>query len=276
MNKTLDRYAVFGNPIAHSKSPLLHKAFADETRQELIYTAELVDVEEFSTTTSRFFSDGGKGLNITVPFKGDAFSYAKKLTPRAQRAGAVNTLFLDDEHNIVGDNTDGVGLVNDITKNQQWLIKGKKLLIVGAGGAVRGVLEPLIQQQPESITIVNRTPEKATALAKEFADIFPIQSCSFSDLDKYSFDVIINGTSASLSGELPPLPASIITSNTCCYDMMYSKALTPFLNWAKQKGAEKLSDGLGMLVCQGAESFYIWRQLHPDTRSVIAQLREQL
>jgi shikimate dehydrogenase len=276
MNGAIDRYAVFGNPIAHSKSPILHKAFAAETQQQLIYDSQCVGVDQFTDVANAFFANGGLGLNITVPFKMDAFNYAKTLTPRAKRAGAVNTLFLDHNKNIIGDNTDGVGLVNDMTHNLMWSLKDKTILIVGAGGAVRGVLEPFIEQEPKSITIVNRTLEKAVSLSQEFNDVFPIDTCSFSDLENKSFDIIINGTSASLTGDLPPLPNNIILSDAYCYDMMYSKELTPFLKWAKQHGCKKLSDGLGMLVCQGAESFFIWRKVKPYTVDVIKHVRKML
>jgi len=276
MNNSMDRYAVFGNPIAHSKSPILHKAFAEETHQRLVYTSQCVDVSLFIDAANTFFANEGLGLNITVPFKTDAFNFANKLTSRAKRAGAVNTLFLDDNKNIIGDNTDGVGLVNDITENLLWSLKDKDILIVGAGGAVRGILEPFIGQHPKSITLVNRTVKKAVSLSQEFSDIFPIEACSFSGLGNKSFDIIINGTSASLTGDLPPLPSSVIHSDSNCYDMMYSKELTPFLKWAQQNGCKNTSDGLGMLVCQGAESFFIWRKIKPSTTELIKKLRKIL
>lgn len=276
MKTAIDRYAVFGNPIAHSKSPLLHKAFASETQQQLYYDSQCVETDQFISAADAFFSEGGLGLNITVPFKTDAFNYAKDLTSRAKRAGAVNTLFLDKNNAIIGDNTDGIGLVNDITLNLNWVLNDKHILIVGAGGAVRGVLEPLIKQRPQSITIVNRTLEKAVSLSQEFSDLFPIDICSLSDLANKPFDIIINGTSASLSGDVPPLPTSIIRSNTYCYDMMYSKKLTPFLKWSKDNGCKEVSDGLGMLVCQGAESFFIWRGIKPSTADVIKKIRNSL
>lgn len=275
MTSTTDHYAVFGNPISHSKSPILHKAFADENKQNLVYEAQCVDEDKFRLAADKFFAEGGLGLNITVPFKTDAYHYANRLSSRAKRAGAVNTLFLEGNH-IVGDNTDGAGLVTDITQNLSWSIKDSDVLIVGAGGAVRGVLEPLIEQEPKSITIVNRTIEKANLLAEEFNDLYKIKVCSFSELEKQTFDLIINGTSASLSGDLPPLPNNLIQNNTHCYDMMYARDLTPFLAWAKTLGSQFLSDGLGMLVCQGAESFFIWRGIRPSTKKVINNLRNSL
>jgi len=277
---TTDRYCVFGNPIAHSKSPLLHSEFAKQTKQNLSYTAQCVDVDNFSSAAKKFFADGGKGLNITVPFKHDAFDFAAGLTERAKRAGAVNTLFLNKDNHIIGDNTDGIGLVTDITQHLKWTIQSKNILIIGAGGAVCGIIEPFIKESPNSITIVNRTKEKAQQLANDFSDIFSIDSCSYSELSDRSnpvaFDIIINGSSASLSGELPPLPNNIISRYSCCYDMMYVKELTPFLIWAKDKSARSISDGLGMLVCQGAESFSIWRGVQPETSSVIQHIRSIL
>jgi shikimate dehydrogenase len=271
---SLDHYAVFGNPIAHSKSPMLQTAFAEQTQQNIFYDAQCV--EHFSVAAKDFFAQGGKGLNITVPFKEDAFQFADRLTDRAKRAGAVNTLFLDKNNNVVGDTTDGVGMVSDIKTNLGWGIQQKNILLLGAGGAVRGVIEPLINEQPFSITIANRTVEKATTLADNFSDLFSIDACSFTELKGSLFDIIINGTSASLSGEIPPLPEAIFHKGSCCYDMMYNQELTPFLKWSKQKGAGQVSDGLGMLVCQGAESFFIWRGVKPDTLPVIELLRKQL
>ena len=273
---TIECYKVFGNPIAHSKSPFLHMIFAEQTRQHIVYEAQCVHPEKFTEAADLFFSEGGKGLNITVPFKINAFRYAKKLTARAKRAGAVNTLFIDDYGDIIGDNTDGVGMVKDMNNNLHWSLTDKRVLLLGAGGAIRGVLEPIINESPESITIANRTVAKAESLAMDFSDIFTINSCSFEGLADLTFDIIINATSASLSGELPSLPDGIVTKNGFCYDMMYSKEYTPFLKWAQQQGVSQLSDGLGMLVCQGAESFFIWRGLQPETSYVIEKLRETL
>lgn len=273
---TVDQYAVFGNPIAHSKSPQLHAAFAKATQQNIQYTAECVAPDRFTQSANNFFQRGGKGLNITVPFKLDAFNYAHQLSERARRAGAVNTLSIDSAGVVTGDNTDGIGMVTDITQNLDWSIKNKRVLLVGAGGAVRGVIGPLLSEHPASITLVNRTSAKAQQLADDFADLFVINACGFDELTAEPFDLIINGTSASLSGDLPPLSPSIIQPNSCCYDMMYSKTLTPFLVWCQNQGAQQLSDGLGMLVCQGAESFFIWRGLHPQTQPVIQLLRKAL
>jgi len=274
-DKTIDRYAVIGNPIAHSKSPSIHAEFAKLTGETLSYTAELVELGEVKSFIDNFSNENGKGLNITVPFKQDAFQLATQLSERAQRAGAVNTLHI--KNNIIfGDTTDGVGLLNDLTKNHQVELNNKNILIVGAGGAVRGVLEPLLLESPASLTICNRTVEKAQQLATDFKSFGNINACGFADLNGKEFDVIINGTSASLSGDLPPLPDNLFRKNACAYDMMYAAKPTPFMQWASEQGAENCYDGLGMLVEQAAESFYIWRKKRPETQSVIEKLRKEI
>ena len=272
-----DKYAVFGNPIDHSKSPDIHRQFAEQTGQALSYEKQLVDPQGFEAAADAFFAGGGKGLNITVPFKQDAYAYVARTTPRARRAGAVNTLSKEADGTILGDTTDGVGLVTDIKHNLGWQIRHKKVLILGAGGAVRGVLEPLLEEQPQHIIIANRTVDKALQLAKGFAEFGYLLGCGFDMLDEQQFDVIINGTSASLQGELPPLPDSLINSDgsTVCYDMLYGAEPTPFMQWAAERGA-KVSDGLGMLVGQAAESFALWRGVRPQTAPVINSLRAKL
>lgn len=272
---TPDRYAVIGNPIAHSKSPQIHTAFAEQTGEQLIYTAELVEVGAVENFVKHFAANNGKGLNVTVPFKQDAFQIATELSPRAQRAGAVNTLKLQGEV-IYGDTTDGVGLLNDLTNNHLLELKNKRILIVGAGGAVRGVLEPLLLSQPQQLVIANRTLSKAQQLAQDFSSFGAISASSFEAVAGQQFDLVINGTSASLAGELPPLPEQLFTAQSCAYDMMYGAQPTAFLSWAAQQGAVHCYDGLGMLVEQAAESFYIWRKKRPETRGVIEQLRSQL
>jgi shikimate dehydrogenase len=272
---TTDRYAVIGNPIAHSKSPQIHQAFAQQTGDQLVYTAELVELGGVEAFVKDFAANNGKGLNVTVPFKQDAFQIATELSPRAQRAGAVNTLKLHGDI-IYGDTTDGVGLLNDLTQNHQIQLKDKRILIVGAGGAVRGVLEPLLLATPQQLVIANRTLSKAEQLAQDFASFGAISASSFAALAGERFDLVINGTSASLAGELPPLPEQLFAAEACAYDMMYGAEPTAFLNWAAQQGAEDCYDGLGMLVEQAAESFYIWRKKRPETRGVIEQLRSQL
>lgn len=274
MNTCADRYAVFGNPISHSKSPLLHEAFAKQTQQNISYVTQCVDIDGFTVAADHFFNHGGKGLNITVPFKMDAFNYAHQLTDRAKKAGAVNTLY-PKEGKIIGDNTDGIGLVNDIRHNLQWNLRGKRILILGAGGAVRGILEPLLNEKPHSIVVANRTVEKANTLADIFSTLGNITGCGFDELNT-TFDVIINGTSASLKGALPPLNYSILDDQGACYDLMYAKSATAFMQWAVEAGASHVADGLGMLVCQGAESFYLWRDVHPETHSIITSLRTSL
>ena len=270
-----DRYAVIGNPVAHSKSPFIHAEFASQTGQQLSYTAELVEIGGVANFVEQFAQQNGKGLNVTVPFKLDAFQLATRLSERAQRAGAVNTLLIQGNE-IYADTTDGIGLLNDLTKNHQQTLKHKRILIVGAGGAVRGVLEPLLLEAPESLTIVNRTVSKAEQLAKDFSDFGNIIACDFNQLEGKQYDLIINGTSASLSGELPPLPDNLFSENALAYDMMYGAQPTPFMLWAKQQGASQVHDGLGMLVEQAAESFYIWRKKRPETRGIIKKLREQI
>ena len=272
-----DKYAVFGNPIDHSKSPEIHRQFAEQTGQALSYEKQLVDPQGFEAAADAFFAGGGKGLNITVPFKQDAYAYVARTTPRARRAGAVNTLSLEADGTILGDTPDGVGLVSDIKHNLGWQIRHKKVLILGAGGAVRGVLEPLLEEQPQHIIIANRTVDKALQLAKGFAEFGYLLGCGFDMLDEQQFDVIINGTSASLQGELPPLPDSLINADgsTVCYDMLYGAEPTPFMQWAAERGA-KVSDGLGMLVGQAAESFALWRGVRPQTAPVINSLRAKL
>ncbi|BCD96988.1 shikimate dehydrogenase [Marinagarivorans cellulosilyticus] len=271
-----DRYAVVGNPIAHSKSPAIHTLFAKQTQQKLSYEKILIELGHFEKDVKRFFTSGGKGLNVTVPFKENAFTFPDQLTPRAQLAGAVNTLIQQTDGSILGDTTDGAGLINDLQRNC-FLLKNAKILVLGAGGAVRGILEPLLAQQPKEVVIANRTVAKAQMLADIFDNYGNIRACGFDDLTGYEFDTVINGTSASLAGELPPVPESIFANNknTGAYDMMYSKKLTPFLLWAKQQNVSLLTDGLGMLVGQAAESFQLWRGVMPDITPVIDALRNQ-
>lgn len=272
----VDQYRVYGNPIAQSKSPSIHQQFANQTGETLNYEKQLVAETAFSETAEQFFSEGGCGLNITVPFKLDAFEFANQLTERAQTAGAVNTLKRLDDGTILGDNTDGQGLVSDITDHLGWSLTDKNVLILGAGGAVRGVLQPLLEQSPTRVVIANRTVAKALSLVKVFRSFGKVQACGFKDLEGQKFDVVINGTSASLAGDLPPLPDSLLTENACCYDMMYGAEPTVFMQWAEQHGAHNIADGLGMLVGQAAESFQLWRNKKPDVASVIESLRKQL
>jgi shikimate dehydrogenase len=273
MTDSIDHYAVFGNPIKHSKSPQIHALFARQTDQSLIYTAELAEAGQFEKAVKNFLGQNGKGLNITVPFKEDAWKIADHHSERARRAGAVNTLKLEPDGHLYGDTTDGVGLVRDLGHNHDIDITGKSILIIGAGGAVRGVLEALLEQQPASLLITNRTREKAVQLAKDFADLGNVSACGLDEIDGASFDIVINGTSASLKGDLPPLPGTIFKENGCSYDMMYAAKATPFMRWSADNGAANIYDGLGMLVEQAAESFFIWRGIKPETAPVIKQIR---
>lgn len=270
-----DRYAVIGNPVAHSKSPEIHARFAAQTGQHLIYERLLAPLDGFAATVRDFIAQGGKGLNVTVPFKLGAFEIATTQTERAQQAGAVNTLRFDGE-TILGDNTDGVGLVNDIVANAGTPLKRKRILLLGAGGAVRGVIQPLLDQGPAELVIANRTFGKAVELAKLFSTgtAAPVRAASFIDL-RDAFDLVINGTSAGLTDDMPEVPASIFALGTLAYDMVYGKQPTRFLRFAQGQGAS-VRDGLGMLVEQAAESFFVWRGVRPATRPVLEALRATL
>lgn len=266
-----DRYAVFGHPIAHSKSPQIHAAFARQTAQDMTYEAILAPIEGFADSVAAFVAAGGRGANVTVPFKEEACRLADRLSPRARRAGAVNTLAFDSD-GIFGDNTDGAGLVADLTRNLRCSLAGKRILLLGAGGAARGVIEPLLEQQPTALVIANRTVSRAQELAELFDAMNRrgVTACSFDAADG-RFDLVINATAASLAGELPPLSPRIFGAGTLAYDMMYGRD-TPFLSFARQHGAAT-ADGLGMLVEQAAEAFALWRGVRPDTAPVIASLR---
>ena len=274
----IDRYAVMGNPIAHSKSPLIHKMFAQQTEQTLQYEAILVGTQEgeFVQAVQAFQAAGGKGLNITVPFKPAAWALADQRSKRAERAVAVNTLWFDEQGRRIGENTDGIGLVRDLIQNHDGRIEGQRVLILGAGGAVRGVLEPLLAAAPIQCVIANRTVSKAESLARSFAAFSNITASSYEALQGQTYDLIINGTSASLQGELPPLPENLLAPGCWCYDMMYANTATPFMQWAQSQGASRTLDGLGMLVEQAAESFYLWRGVRPETVAVIQQIRDSL
>lgn len=272
----MDRYSVFGNPVKQSRSPWIHTRFAQQTGQQLVYTAEEIPLDDFESRVKSFFASGGKGLNVTVPFKENAWTLAEVRSAAAQLAGAVNTLYQNAEGRLLGDNTDGTGMLRDIVSNHGGSIVGKKVLIVGAGGAVRGVLPRLLVEKPASVSIVNRTASRAQTLVDLFSSTGQMQAFGFDQLQGHSFDLIINGTSAGLAGELPPLPGSIVGPEAWCYDMIYGRGDTLFQSWAKSHGALKALNGVGMLVEQAAESFYLWRGVRPETASVIAALRAEL
>ncbi len=279
LDTSINNYAVFGNPIKHSKSPQIHSLFARQVGISLNYQAIEVPLENFSEYVKSFSSQKGKGLNITVPFKEEAFSLCDTLTQRAKSSGSVNTIWFDEHKNIHGDTTDGKGLINDLTINHGIDISSKSVLILGAGGSVKAILEPLFAQKPDQIVIANRTVSRAEQLAEKFSDQGNIEAYSYAELSsdlfaKCSYDLIINATSLSLAGELPPIPATVIKNNTCCYDLMYSDTETIFMKWATEQGTLKVIDGLGMLVEQAAESFFIWHDVKPDTAAVIKTLRE--
>ena len=272
----MDQYRVFGNPIKQSRSPFIHQFFAKATDQQLNYQSELVALDGFDEKIKRFMSEQGKGANITVPFKEQALAICDQLSERARLAGAVNTLsFIDGQ--ILGDNTDGLGLVQDLQRNNVKL-KNSRILLLGAGGAAKGVILPLLEHHPQMIVVANRTVSKAESICKQFnvnKNNSKLTACGFDDVVN-DFDIIINATSASLSGQVPSIPAHIINADVVCYDMVYGRELTPFLMWAKEQGADNLIDGLGMLVGQAAESFAIWRGVTPEVELVMTSLRKSL
>ncbi len=271
----LDLYAVIGNPVSHSKSPLIHTAFAQQTNQSMQYDARLAPLDGFMLAVENFRQQGGKGLNITVPFKLEAHDLSTHLTERAKIAQAVNTLKFENDE-ILGDNTDGTGLIRDIGSNLGLSITAKRILLLGAGGASRGVILPLLQQNPALLVIANRTPHKAKALQQQFISHGHIVAGDFMAFSDEKFDIIINATSASLHNTLPEISASVFSHAELVYDMMYSRELTGFLKFAQQNGAQQLADGIGMLVEQAAESFFIWRGINPQTKPVITMLKSHM
>ncbi|MBX5460516.1 MAG: shikimate dehydrogenase [Steroidobacteraceae bacterium] len=276
MNAEPDQYGVIGHPVAHSWSPFIHGLFARQTGEAVLYRLHDVAPADFRNYVLDFFSRGGRGLNVTVPHKVAAAELANELTPRAQRAGAVNTLALERDNRLLGDNTDGAGLVHDLRDNLGIDVRRRRVLLVGAGGATRGVLAPLLVLQPAELVVANRTPERAASLVADFADLGPIRGGGFGDIGGDPYDLVINATSASLSGELPAIPPSVIGAGTVCYDMAYSRNATPFLKWAQEHGCARAVQGWGMLVEQAAESFHLWRGVRPQTAPVLAALQERL
>lgn len=268
-----DRYAVLGSPVAHSLSPQIHTLFAAQTHQDLTYEKIEAPREGFIASVQHFIQNFGKGLNITLPFKEEAWLFATQKTERAEEARAVNTLTFEND-TILGDNTDGEGFIRDLTQNHLYSLKGKQILLLSAGGAARGIMGPILRENPESLCLCNRTLMRAQSLVSHFslkARSSVLQSTDYSTLTG-RFDLIINATSASVQGTLPPLSPHIV-QGTFCYDLMYSNVPTAFIQWAKQNNALYTSDGLGMLVEQAASAFYLWRGIHPDTSPVLAILQ---
>jgi len=268
------RYAVMGNPVAHSKSPQIHQQFARQFGHRIEYLAIQVDPGGFAQAVEQFRAAGGSGLNVTVPFKLDAFKLADRRSDRAELAGAANTLKFEADGQILGDNTDGIGLVHDIALNLGIAFKDKQVLILGAGGAVRGVLGPVLKHRPARVVIANRTVAKARDIAEAFRNQGTLEVCTFDNLRGKHFDIVINGTSSSLQDDLPPLPETLYARDALAYDMMYGERATPFMEWSALHDAARVSDGLGMLVEQAAESYLVWRGVRPDTKPVIAALRK--
>jgi len=272
----MDRYCVFGNPIAHSKSPEIHAAFAAQTGQDLAYERRLAPLDGFADAVQAFIAEGGKGANVTVPFKLEAVKLAQALTVRARAAGAVNTLVFTED-GIIGDNTDGAGLVADIVQNAGVAITGKRVLLLGAGGAARGVVLPILEHRPAQLVIANRTVATAEALVEQFAALGGagvVTACGYADIAG-AYDIVVNATAASLSAQLPPIAPSVFAPGALALDMMYGSSPTVFLQFAGRHGAQ-LRDGLGMLVEQAAEAFGLWRGVHPQTADVLNTLRAQL
>ena len=270
-----DRYAVMGHPIAHSKSPFIHRRFAAETGERVAYDALHVEPDGFREAVERFRAEGGRGLNVTIPFKEEAFALASRRSGRAERAGAVNTLWFEGA-DICGDNTDGIGLVRDLVRNLAVDLRGRSVLVLGAGGAARGVVGPLLDESPRGLVIANRTPSRAVELARRFAGQGPVSTAAFEVLAAERFDVVVNATAASLAGALPSLPPGILRAGGVAYDTAYAAQPTPFVRWGAGEGAAVATDGLGMLVEQAAESFRLWRGREPRTDPVIDALRTHL
>jgi shikimate dehydrogenase len=270
-----DQYGVVGHPVAHSRSPFIHGLFAKETSQNIVYRLHDIEPAQFRAEMLRLFTSGVRGLNVTVPFKPAAAEFVNDLTPRAALAEAVNTITLREDHSLAGDNTDGAGLVRDLVGNIGIDVADKRIVILGAGGATRGVLGPLLEERPRRIVIANRTLGKAQSLAERFAELGSVEAAGFDSLSAEPADLVINATSASLRGEMPPLPATLIAPGTVCYDMAYGPGDTPFVAWGKRHGAARAVKGYGMLVEQAAESFFLWRQVRPNTRAALAALLKQ-
>jgi shikimate dehydrogenase len=266
-----DRYAIVGHPVGHSWSPFIHGMFSKQTGHAVTYRMIDLPPERFRSGAIEFFTTGGKGLNVTVPHKQAAAELVNQLSPAAERAHAVNTISMKGSE-LVGDNTDGAGLLRDLSQNIGFVIAGKSVLILGAGGATRGILQPLMAANPSVVLIANRTQSKGEALARLFKDLGTVRAVGLDKIPDTAFDLVINATSASLAGETFPIPQETVSSATLCYDMSYGKGDTPFTAWARSVGAGQAVKGWGMLIEQAAESFQIWRGVRPDTRPVLQAL----
>ncbi len=264
-------FAVFGNPIKHSLSPAIHKAFAKQFSISMKYTAELIELDGFSHSVEQFFSSGGNGINVTVPFKSEAFQIASEVSDRANRAEAANTL-VRKKHTISCDNTDGAGLIRDLKENLSWSIKSKRVLVLGAGGAAQGILEVLLREKPALIHVANRTKSKAVRLAKQFFDLGTVEGGGIDEINSDHYDFIFNATSAGVKKESLALPATLVNEKVSCYDLAYGSTQTEFIKWASQRKPSALADGLGMLVEQAAEAFFVWNGVRPNTKLLLKQL----
>lgn len=269
----VDSYGIVGHPVAQSRSPFIHGLFAKQTGERMAYRLFDVLPDDFTNHVTGFFAGGGRGLNVTVPHKPAAAQFATTLTPRAEQARAVNTLALQADGSILGDNTDGIGLVRDLTVNLDLVVTGLRVLILGAGGATRGIVAPLLDLAPSQMLIANRGADRARVVAASFADLGPVRGCGFHEIEARPWDFVINATSASLAGARPEVSPSIFAPHTVCYDLAYGREPTPFLNWAMAEGVAAAHLGWGMLVEQAAESFHLWRGVRPETRPVLEVLR---
>lgn len=275
MNESPEEYGVVGHPVSHSRSPFIHGIFAQCTRQNMVYRPFDVPPDTLHTFLMDFWRRGGRGLNVTVPHKISAGGMVRAMSERAERAGAVNTLLMDAD-GIAGDNTDGAGLVRDLVRNLKLKLDGARIVLVGSGGAARGVIAPLLDQSPELIVIAGRSAANAEGLARQFGSLGPVQGCGLESLIPGSFDIIINATSAGLGGEAPKIPASVLHADSFCYDMSYARAGTAFVAWARAQGCTRVAQGWGMLVEQAAESFELWRGVRPPTEPVLAALVSEI
>jgi shikimate dehydrogenase len=266
-----DRYALLGNPVGHSKSPRIHGAFAAQTGEDMTYELIEAPVDGFRAAVDAFRAAGGRGINVTLPFKVEAFEYATERNERARLAGAANCMKFEGGR-AIAENFDGIGLVNDIQRNLGFAMRGKRVLMMGAGGAARGAMMPFLEQRPAFLRVANRTVSKAIALGEQFGSHGSLATGGYPDIGSEAFDVVVNATSASLRGELPPVPASAFAPGCLAYDLVYGKGLTPFLRLAREAGTRRVADGVGMLVEQAAEAWVWWRGVRPRTDAMIAEM----